>query len=717
MPFASPSAMAALGECKAAWGLERWKGLNAATKTKLWNARRAGDGGWTPPDFTPANVTPSPESISKREKAAELCRRGDLFLSRGHLHEALECVGEGLALHPTSKDLRALRERIADDSSSGEEEVVESGRVPDPLARAGILKAPAPAAPRCFLPETAAAFPETPEKEDDGLSGLLSSLALAPAAPAPVSTAAAPASKSAALPTAETAAPPKDAAAAKDTGVDALDAALASINLGPATETPQKAKSGGPAWDSLRPYQRALVLDVEDRLHSPRARTEARPFSSVICSLATGGGKTRVAAAFLERNCSGSPALFVVNRTVLALQAQEALREYCAVVEWGKDTPHLKALADDRPTVYVATIQGLRASGALKRPFDTVKCVVLDEAHGAAADTYLALLFEGLKTNSACKVLGLTATPFRLARDAVLGSAFSSAARGPTVQELVALKALAPPKVVASTPRDRVEARGADEDATEASLATRLWLRAQRAGAKTAVAFCRDIRRSRLLVDVLRGAGVRAEHLDGSTPEKARRRILAELRAGVVEVVANASLLAEGFDEPSLSAVILARPTQSTALFVQQVGRALRPFPNKACGFVVDVIGAAEQHGSAFGRLYRLEPDDGGALARGLSDRAAADPPRFGYIADRVAADAPPTFQLSAQKAPRRRGIAQGPPPPPDLLALGRKPNRPPPPPDEVVALGSMYRGGAPAASSTPPSRRHHHARIPDPSF
>ena len=77
------------------------------------------------PVEAPAAVMPSPESVYKREKAAELCKRGDLLRSRGHLHEALECVGEGLALHPTSKDLRALRERIADDSSSCEEEVVE----------------------------------------------------------------------------------------------------------------------------------------------------------------------------------------------------------------------------------------------------------------------------------------------------------------------------------------------------------------------------------------------------------------------------------------------------------------------------------------------------------------------------------------------------------------------------------------------------------------
>ena len=77
-----------------------------------------------------------------------------------------------------------------------------------------------------------------------------------------------------------------------------------------------------------------------------------------------------------------------------------------------------------------------------QKPLDGVACRVIDEAHHGAADSYLSLLFAGLKANTSAKVLGLTATPFRLARDAVLGSAFSSAARGPTVQELVALRCI-----------------------------------------------------------------------------------------------------------------------------------------------------------------------------------------------------------------------------------------------------------------------------------
>ena len=119
MPFASPSAMAALGEVKAAWGLERWKALDAATKTKLWNARRAGEDGWTPPDFTPA-VTPSPprdeDSSSGEEEVVESGRvAGDAGQGRRRpLGNALVAVGRGArASHGTEGRRRAREEALA----------------------------------------------------------------------------------------------------------------------------------------------------------------------------------------------------------------------------------------------------------------------------------------------------------------------------------------------------------------------------------------------------------------------------------------------------------------------------------------------------------------------------------------------------------------------------------------------------------------------------
>ena len=68
------------------------------------------------------------ESIYKSEQAAELCKRGDLLASRGHLHEAMECVGEGLALHPASKDLKELRDRLTPLLDRLEEELEKAAR-------------------------------------------------------------------------------------------------------------------------------------------------------------------------------------------------------------------------------------------------------------------------------------------------------------------------------------------------------------------------------------------------------------------------------------------------------------------------------------------------------------------------------------------------------------------------------------------------------------
>ena len=194
------------------------------------------------------------------------------------------------------------------------------------------------------------------------------------------------------------------------------------------------------------------------------------------------------------------------------------------VVEWDRDLT-IKPLADDRPTVYVATIQGLRASGALSKPLDGVACVVIDEAHHGAADSYLSLTLRGPQVQCVGEGAGPHGDALPAGARCGLGLCLlvGGARPGRTVHAIDLRrfptgrhKSASAPKLIASTARDRVEARGRDEDATEANLAKLLWLRARQAGAKTAVAFCRDIRRSRLLVDVLRGAGVRASTSTGA---------------------------------------------------------------------------------------------------------------------------------------------------------------------------------------------------------
>jgi superfamily II DNA or RNA helicase len=97
----------------------------------------------------------------------------------------------------------------------------------------------------------------------------------------------------------------------------------------------------------------------------------------------------------------------------------------------------------------------------------------------------------------------------------------------------------------------------------------------------SAIAFCTTIDHSRAVARFFRAAGVRAQHLDGDTPAAERRALIAALATGEVQIITNCNLIGEGLDIPSVAGVILLRPTKSLTLFLQQIGRALRPASGK----------------------------------------------------------------------------------------------------------------------------------------
>jgi ATP-dependent helicase IRC3 len=98
------------------------------------------------------------------------------------------------------------------------------------------------------------------------------------------------------------------------------------------------------------------------------------------------------------------------------------------------------------------------------------------------------------------------------------------------------------------------------------------------------------------MADTFRSTGIPAEALDGTTPLATRRAILQRLHTGETRVVANCAVLTEGFDEPSVNCVIIARPTRSALLYQQMLGRGTRTFPGKTDCLVLDVVGVSTQH-------------------------------------------------------------------------------------------------------------------------
>ncbi len=113
---------------------------------------------------------------------------------------------------------------------------------------------------------------------------------------------------------------------------------------------------------------------------------------------------------------------------------------------------------------------------------------------------------------------------------------------------------------------------------------------------RKALLFTPTVAFAETMATLFRTAGVATESLNATTPLEERRAMLQRFRQGETRVLANCGVLIEGYDEPSVDCILMARPTQSTALFTQMVGRGTRLYPGKNDCVVIDVVGATTHH-------------------------------------------------------------------------------------------------------------------------
>ena len=124
------------------------------------------------------------------------------------------------------------------------------------------------------------------------------------------------------------------------------------------------------------------------------------------------------------------------------------------------------------------------------------------------------------------------------------------------------------------------------------------------------VAFTVNVGHSVHLKEEFVKSGVRAEHIDGTTPKPERDATLTRLASGEIELVTNCMVLTEGWDMPEVGCCILARPTRKMGLYRQMLGRVLRSAPNKPDAIVLDHSGAVFRHGFAEDHVeWTLSPD------------------------------------------------------------------------------------------------------------
>lgn len=325
-----------------------------------------------------------------------------------------------------------------------------------------------------------------------------------------------------------------------------------------------------------RPYQ---LRDI-DRVHDGFAQGA----QSLCYVLPTGGGKTVVFVEIVRRCVeNGTSSCILVHRDSLLEQASAKLRD--VGIAHSIIAPGRRHYGD---LVSVASVQTL-VRRLDKHSFDFL---IPDEGHHAVSPTYQKIF--GAYPDA--HILGVTATPWRPTGSG-LDSVYQSLVVGPGIDELIRDGYLVEP--VAYGPAkpvnlDGLRTRAGDYDQHQLAEimdnhrvtgdAVEHYKRI--CSGVPAVVFCVSVKHAEDVAAEFAAAGFRSASVSGGDPLHVIRRRTAGLANGEIQVLTSCDLISEGFDAPAVTAVILLRPTKSLVVYIQQVGRGLRPV--YAPGFNLD---------------------------------------------------------------------------------------------------------------------------------
>ena len=345
----------------------------------------------------------------------------------------------------------------------------------------------------------------------------------------------------------------------------------------------------------------AATLELRQYQQEALAAVEAADLSgqnNPLVALPTGTGKTVVFCELIRRRPGRS--LVLVHRDELITQTCEKLMLIApglsiGVVQGPRDEHHRD--------VVVASVQTLSRERRLQRIESAFTTIVVDEAHHATADSYRRVL-EALGPGAL--VVGFTATPFRGDGES-LKEIFPAICYQRTLLDMIRanyLSDLRALRVTLAADFNALHTRAGDfidsevADILRAGNAPTLVAEAyaEHARNRKGIVFVPTVAMAEEFASAFLSEGITAEMLSGETPMDERRDLLRRFRRGDVQVVTNCGVLTEGYDEPSVDCIVVARPTKSKTLYVQMLGRGTRRFPGKADCLVLDIAGATARH-------------------------------------------------------------------------------------------------------------------------
>lgn len=328
----------------------------------------------------------------------------------------------------------------------------------------------------------------------------------------------------------------------------------------------------------LRPYQEAAVKDTHSALEDS---------ASAIGVAATGLGKTVMFAHIVSDFAKTDRVMVVAHREELIDQAASKIATISGRhVGVDMNVRHSGLGMFGREQIVVASVQTLGRGRMSKFDPKDFGLIVVDEAHHAVSPSYRSVI--DYFADGGAKVFGVTATPDRL-DERSMGQVFERAAFDYDVDFGVGESWLVPIRSRSVRVRniDFSGVRTTAGDLNEADLA--MIMEQEEAlqevatptvdlvGNRRALVFAASVAHAEKLAEIFNRHRLgMADFVSGKTPKDVRKQKLADFAAGRTQLMVNVGVLTEGFDDPGIEVVVMARPTESRSLFAQMIGRGTR---------------------------------------------------------------------------------------------------------------------------------------------
>lgn len=357
----------------------------------------------------------------------------------------------------------------------------------------------------------------------------------------------------------------------------------------------------------LRDYQQRAI----DQLY---AWFEAGNNGNPCLVLPTGAGKSHIIAALVKdalQNWPETRVMMLTHVKELIAQSAEKMREHWPNAPMGIYSASLGRRCLTEPI----TFAGMQSVSKRGHEIGHIDLILVDEAHSINHDQtggYRRLIADLTSINPHLRVIGLTATPYRLGHGMIHEGEdvlFNALIEPVSIEELVHrgfLTKLRSKHTSLTLSTDGVKKQGGDFVAAQLEAAVDTADNNQRAVAeiiqrgqdrKAWLIFCAGINHAAHIAELMRAEGITCETVTGNTPKGERERILEAYQAGQIQCLTNVSVLSTGFDYPGIDLLAFLRPTLSPGLYVQMAGRGLRIADGKTDCLVLDFAGNVARHG------------------------------------------------------------------------------------------------------------------------